>query len=35
MKAATNITNIKDYNLAVENDGKLSISTGNSRFYTL
>lgn len=34
MKAATNITNIKDYNLAVENDGKLSISTGNSRFET-
>lgn len=33
-KAATNITNMKDYSLAVENDGKLSISTGNSRFET-
>ena len=34
MKAATNITSMKDYSLAVENDGKLSISTGNSRFET-
>lgn len=34
MKAAANITNMKDYSLTVENDGKLSISTGNSRFET-